>query len=110
MFFMPSRYEPCGLGQLISYKYGTVPIVRKTGGLADSVQDEVTGFVFEEYTSTALHDAVKRAVEAYSDKKKWKKLVQKVMTLDYSWDSSAKKYIDLYKKAMNRAHRMAIAR
>ena len=102
MFLMPSRYEPCGLGQLISYKYGTVPIVRKTGGLADTVIDGRTGFVFEEYTSSALHDAIKRAIEAYKDKKLWKELMIKDMNLDYSWDSSAKKYTDLYKKALSK--------
>jgi len=99
MFLMPSRYEPCGLGQLISYKYGTIPIVRKTGGLADTVTDNVTGFVFEEYSAAALNDAIKRAVAAFSDRKKWKDLMVKVMRLDYSWNASAKKYVELYKKA-----------
>ncbi len=99
MFLMPSLYEPCGLGQLISYKYGTVPIVRKTGGLADTVIDGKTGFVFEEYTASALLDAIRRAVEAYKDKKKWKALAVHDMGLDYSWNASAKKYIELYEKA-----------
>lgn len=109
MFFMPSRYEPCGLGQLISYKYGTIPVVRKTGGLADTVDDEVTGFVFEEYSASALHDAVTRAVSLYQDKKKWRNMVQKVMKLDYSWNVSARKYVDLYKKAMDKARVPAMA-
>ena len=117
MFLMPSRYEPCGLGQLISYKYGTVPIVRKTGGLADTVQDGSprlphgkaggeagkTGFVFEEYSATALHDAIKRAIEAYKDKKKWKDLMARDMGLDYSWNASAKKYVELYEKALDKS-------
>jgi starch synthase len=98
MFLMPSQYEPCGLGQLISFKYGTVPIVRKTGGLADTVH----GFVFEEYSSEALLSAVTRALETYKNKKAWKNLVQKGMKLDYSWTSSAKKYIELYKEALQR--------
>ena len=102
MFLMPSRYEPCGLGQLISYKYGTVPIVRKTGGLADTVIDGKTGFVFEEYTSAALHDSIKRAIEAYNNKKEWKKLVINDMGLDYSWNSSARKYVELYEKALDK--------
>ena len=101
MFLMPSRYEPCGLGQLISYKYGTVPIVRKTGGLADTVIDGKSGFVFEDYTSSALHDAIKRAIEAYKDKNKWKKLMLYDMGLDYSWNASAKEYVELYEKALD---------
>jgi len=108
MFLMPSKYEPCGLGQLISFKYGTVPIVRKTGGLADTVQNydpqkqTGNGFVFEEYSSGALIDAVKRAVMAYKDKKKWEALMKKDMNLDFSWESSAKKYLSLYKKAIEK--------
>jgi len=103
MFLMPSRYEPCGLGQLISYKYGTVPIVRMTGGLADTVTDGKTGFVFEEYSASALHDAIKRAIEAYKDKKKWKDLMARDMGLDYSWNASAKKYVELYEKALDKS-------
>ncbi|PIS31542.1 glycogen synthase GlgA [Candidatus Saganbacteria bacterium CG08_land_8_20_14_0_20_45_16] len=106
MFMMPSRYEPCGLGQLISFKYGVVPIVRKTGGLADTVHNfdlktgAGDGFVFEEYSSAALLDAVKRALVAYKNKTAWKKLVKKVMNLDYSWNTSAKEYVNLYDKAL----------
>lgn len=108
MFLMPSRYEPCGLGQLISFKYGTVPIVRKTGGLADTVHDfdPVTekgdGFVFKEHKAAAFYDAVKRAVEAYKQKIVWIKLAQKVMKFDYSWNASARKYEALYSKALAR--------
>jgi starch synthase len=102
MFLMPSRYEPCGLGQLISYKYGTVPIVRKTGGLADTVTDGKTGFVFEEYSAAALLDAIKRAVDAYKDRNKWQALAVHDMGLDYSWNASAKKYVELYEKAVEK--------
>ncbi len=101
MFLMPSRYEPCGLGQLISFKYGAIPIVRKTGGLADTVSEPENGFVFKEYSSEALLGAVKRAVEAYKNKGNWKKMQEKVMEYDYSWTASAKKYISLYMKAIN---------
>ena len=107
MFLMPSRYEPCGLGQLISFKYGTVPIVRKTGGLADTVNDfdlkmsKGDGFVFESYTSKALIDAIKRAIEAYKNKKEWMMMVGKIMCYDYSWEVSARKYIDLYQKTID---------
>lgn len=108
MFLMPSKYEPCGLGQLISFKYGTIPVARKTGGLADTVHDfdagtgEGNGFVFEEYSSTALLDAIKRAIEVYKNKSAWKELQEKVMEYDYSWDASAKKYISLYMKALDK--------
>lgn len=106
MFIMPSLYEPCGLGQLISFKYGTVPVVRKTGGLADTVQDfdpktkKGNGFVFEDYNADALFDAVKRAYDVYKKKTVWNSLCKKIMGQDFSWTSSAKKYVDLYKKAL----------
>ena len=101
MFLMPSLYEPCGLGQLISYKYGTVPIVRRTGGLADTVQDGRYRFCFRGiFSSKALHDAIKRAIEAFNDAKRWKSIVLRDMGLDFSWDSSAKKYVELYGKAV----------
>ncbi len=108
MFLLPSKYEPCGLGQLISFKYGTIPIARKTGGLADTVHDydaetgEGDGFIFEEYNGSALLDAVKRAIEVYKDKSTWKKIQERVMQYDYSWDASAKKYISLYVKALDK--------
>ena len=108
MFMMPSRYEPCGLGQLISFKYGTIPVVRKPGGLADAVHDfnsrtgEGEGFVFEEYSSRALLAAVKRAIETFHKKTLWKPLQEKIMQLDYSWDASAKKYVSLYMKALGK--------
>lgn len=111
MFLMPSRYEPCGLGQLISFKYGTVPIVRETGGLKDSVKDyflntgQGDGFVFRDYSGEALLQAVDRAVQAYKQKDKWLKLVKKVMKYDFSWDSAAVKYVKLYKEAIGRLAR-----
>jgi len=108
MFLMPSKYEPCGLGQLISFKYGTIPIVRATGGLADTVHDfdpatgYGDGFVFKEYTSAALLHSIKAAIKTFSDKKKWEKLMKKAMAYDYSWGASAKKYIELYRKALSK--------
>jgi len=108
MFLMPSRYEPCGLGQLISFKYGTIPIVRKTGGLADTVHDldsdsgKGDGFVFEEYSASALMDAVKRAMAVYKNRSAWSDIQDRVMQYDYSWDASAKKYISLYMKALDK--------
>ncbi|MFC1511381.1 glycogen synthase [Candidatus Margulisiibacteriota bacterium] len=102
MFLMPSKYEPCGLGQLISFKYGTIPIVRETGGLADTVRDNQNGFVFKEYSAEALVEAVGRAVEAYKATTNWQKMQNKVMDYNYSWDASAKKYISLYAKALDK--------
>ena len=108
MFLMPSRYEPCGLNQLYSLKYGTVPVVRETGGLADTIQDydpkteEGTGFVFKDYDSDELIKVIKRALKLYQDKKKWQKLMLSGMKKDFSWKASAEKYIQLYKKALEK--------
>jgi len=104
MFLMPSRFEPCGLAQLISLKYGTLPIVRKTGGLKDSIipynkfTKEGTGFSFENYDSKDLQSAINVALIAFNNKTTWKTLVKRVMGVDFSWTQSAKKYIKLYKK------------
>ncbi|HKZ16370.1 MAG TPA: glycogen synthase GlgA [Geobacteraceae bacterium] len=108
MFLMPSHYEPCGLGQLIALRYGSVPIVRKTGGLGDSVFDsrdgykEPNGFTFDEYTSEAFWEAITRALEAYGEKKKWEKMVRNGMNADFSWEKSARKYDELYRKALKK--------
>ncbi|MCX7918452.1 MAG: glycogen synthase GlgA [bacterium] len=104
MFLMPSKFEPCGLGQMISLAYGTIPIVRKTGGLADTIDDynpateSGTGFVFEEYTGKALLTTIQRALAVYQNKTAWKKLIENAMRADFSWDASAKKYITLYQR------------
>lgn len=96
MFLVPSRFEPCGLTQMIAMRYGTVPIVRKTGGLADTVWEGENGFVFSEFRVRSLERAIKRACRAYDDKVLWKKLVERGMKEDFSWDKSAKKYLDMY--------------
>ena len=99
---MPSRTEPCGLAQMIACRYGNVPIVRSTGGLRDSIRDctlgEGNGFVFEGYDAFGLYDAVMRAISLYNDNENWKKLVSYDLTLDFSWSSSAKKYMEMYRK------------
>jgi len=106
MFLMPSRYEPCGLNQMYSMAYGTVPVVRKTGGLADTVKpanlekDTGNGFVFEEYSGRALLGAVRRAVEAFKDGRAWRKLQGRCMSEDFTWGASADKYIELYRQAL----------
>lgn len=98
MFLMPSKYEPCGLGQLISFKYGTIPIVFKTGGLADTVNKD-NGFVLQRYNKDDLIRAIQEAVRTFKDKEKWVALVAKAMQYNFSWEESAKKYIKLYEKA-----------
>lgn len=98
IFLMPSRYEPCGLGQLISLKYGTIPLVFKTGGLADTVNKD-NGFVFDNYSKDALLNCIKDTILAYKTSNKWSRLVEKAMKCDFSWGESAKKYIKLYAKA-----------
>jgi starch synthase len=98
IFLMPSKYEPCGLGQLISLKYGTIPLVFKTGGLADTVNKD-NGFVFEQYKKEELIKAIKDAMQAFKDREKWDKLMHSAMSYDFSWSESARGYIRLYEKA-----------
>jgi starch synthase len=109
IFLMPSRFEPCGLGQLIAMRYGTIPVVRAVGGLADTVHDfnPVTGsgngFVFSEYSEDALLHAVKRALALFrDDPAQWEKLVRHAMEIDFSWARSAVEYIQLYQEAISR--------
>lgn len=101
MFLMPSKYEPCGLGQMISFKYGTIPLVFKTGGLADTVNND-NGFVFERYSRDNLIKAVKQAAAVFKNKKKWAKLIERGMRYNFSWEESAKKYLRLYEKTRAR--------
>lgn len=108
MFIMPSRYEPCGLNQMYSLKYGTVPIVRKTGGLADTVHDyhefhsQGNGFSFVDFTPFALFTSISRALTIFRDKPKWREIQKRGMTADFSWDASARRYMDIYKWAIDR--------
>ncbi len=107
MFLMPSRYEPCGLNQIYSLKYGTIPIVRATGGLADTIEDfdpatgKGTGFVFENYDKESMLGAIRRALEVYQDRTLWTKLMKQAMRQDFSWQVSARKYVALYKKLVS---------
>jgi len=93
---VPSKYEPCGLSQIIAMRYGTIPICRKTGGLADTVEDEVTGFLFNEYSAEALKVGVHRFLDIYSDKAKLNHMIYNAMSRDFSWTKSCKEYIKLY--------------
>lgn len=116
MFLMPSRFEPCGLGQMICLRYGTIPIIRLTGGLKDTIQEfdegtkEGNGFTFSRYLSSDLFKTIKKALGVYKDKDLWQKLVKKAMSYDFSWESSARKYAQLYKKLMSRYESGCIAR
>jgi starch synthase len=102
IFLMPSQFEPCGLNQMYSLRYGTVPVVRAVGGLADTVRDyepgrrSATGFVFEPYTPVALLNALSRALALYPDRKKWRELQRAGMGQDHSWDRSAREYVKIY--------------
>jgi starch synthase len=100
MFLMPSRFEPCGLSQMYSLRYGTVPIVRAVGGLADTVRDNKTGFVFHDYSPEALWATLQRAREAFKNRRKWRALQAAGMKQDYSWDRSAREYVRIYEKVI----------
>lgn len=106
MFLMPSVFEPCGLGQLFAMRYGTIPIVRKTGGLADTVHHynpdtgEGNGFVFEDYLASGLMWAIKEAVHLYHDQS-WENLIKNAMTCDFSWQHAAREYMALYQKIIH---------
>jgi starch synthase len=96
IFLMPSRYEPCGLGQMIAMRYGAMPVARRTGGLADTIKDGETGFLFDEYSPHAFADCVDRALRAYRDKKERRRIIKNAMGMDFSWKRSAEAYIRLY--------------
>lgn len=96
LFLMPSRYEPCGLSQMIAMRYGCVPLVRATGGLRDTVQDGQTGFVFDGRSPEAMAECLRRAIQSFGDKPAWRKLQQNGMAQDFSWDKSAHEYLKLY--------------
>jgi starch synthase len=104
IFLMPSKYEPCGLNQMYSLRYGTVPVVRRTGGLADTVQEfdpatgEGTGFVFSDYDVEQFKAAVNRVLTHWPDKDTWRRLMQNGMSQKFGWDNSAKKYVEVYER------------
>lgn len=109
IFLMPSRFEPCGLNQLYSLRYGTIPVAHKTGGLADTIIDydgngnkrRATGFLFDEYTGKALLKSIERALELYNKRaRSWRAMQKRAMKKDFSWKKSAKKYLELYERAL----------
>lgn len=101
IFLMPSGYEPCGLGQMISLRYGTLPLVFKTGGLADTINKE-NGFIFAAYNKEELLKTISRAVTVFKDKARWQRMISHAMACDFSWKVSADKYAQLYAKAKER--------
>ncbi len=104
MFLMPSLYEPCGLNQMYSLRYGTVPIVRRTGGLADSVQHydpqsgQGTGIVFNDFNSEALEWALNMALDLYAEPAQWQRMVRNGMAMDFSWEKQGEKYVEIYRR------------
>ncbi len=98
VFLMPSRFEPCGLNQMYSQRYGTPPVARATGGLVDTVIDGVTGFLFESAESAALVAAARRALAAYRDPARWTRIQRAAMARDFSWGEAARRYADLYRR------------
>ena len=105
MFLMPSRFEPCGMNQMFSLKYGTVPVARATGGLCDTIKPykdgQGNGFMFKKYAAADMLRAIKAALETYQDKENWKSLIESGMDEDFSWKSSAEKYNELYKQLVD---------
>ena len=108
MFLMPSRYEPCGLNQLYSLRYATVPIVRAVGGLEDTIRDYTeepnrgTGFKFRQYSGQAMLDAIRRALTIYGKRDDWRSLMTRCMAENFSWERSAREYVGLYRKAIEK--------
>lgn len=106
MFLMPSKSEPCGLSQMLALRYGTLPIVRETGGLKDSITDsgdgEGNGFTFKSYNAHDMLGAIRRALGAYSDKKYWASLVERALECDNSWGRSAREYMRLYRETIGK--------
>ena len=102
ILLMPSRYEPCGIAQMIAMLYGCIPVAHSTGGLKDTITDpkagdQYTGFLFDEPTADACAEAVSRALTAWNERDSWKTLQKRCMVQDFTWEKSAKKYYDLYK-------------
>jgi starch synthase len=104
LILVPSRFEPCGLTQLFSLRYGTLPLVRAIGGLADTVQDGVTGFSFHDATPDALQACMQRALATYPDRARWQAMMRAGMSQSLGWDGPARQYLDLYEEACHARH------
>lgn len=100
ILLMPSQYEPCGLTQMRAQRYGALPVARRVGGLVDTVEDEVTGFMFDEFTPEALEQCSRRALERFRDEKKWKTMMRAAMAKDFGWERTVDRYAEVYRRAM----------
>ncbi len=100
MFLMPSQYEPCGLTQMRAQRYGALPIGRRVGGIADTVDDDVTGFLFDEYTSSAMDWAISRALARFADRPAWEPRMRTAMGRDFGWERAAERYAEVYRRAI----------
>jgi len=100
MCLMPSQYEPCGLTQMRAQRYGTIPVARRVGGLADTIEDGVTGFLFDDYTPTDFMRAALRAVEQYHETQGWEEMMREAMARDFGWERSASRYLNVYRRVL----------
>ena len=100
MCLMPSQYEPCGLTQMRAQRYGTIPIARRVGGLADTIEDNVTGFLFDDYVAADFMRAAVRAVDQYKEPEGWRNMMREAMARDFGWEQSAAKYLNLYRRVV----------
>jgi starch synthase len=103
IFLMPSRYEPCGITQMQSMKYGTLPLAHKTGGLVDTIKHNITGFIFNEYHAGAFYNMILHANNLYQIEEKWQQMIKNAMKEDFSWDKSVEKYIESYEDLTGRS-------
>jgi starch synthase len=104
LFLMPSLYEPCGLTQMRAQRYGAIPVARRVGGLADTIEDGVTGFLFDDYSAEALLVACRRAIAQFHDREGWSAFMREAMDRDFSWGRSGGRYLDLYRRAVAMHH------
>ena len=100
MCLMPSQYEPCGLTQMRAQRYGTIPVARRVGGLADTIEDGVTGFLFDDYTPTDFMRAAMRAVDQYRETEAWEEMMREAMSRDFGWERSAARYLSVYRRIL----------
>ncbi|MEJ2370209.1 MAG: glycosyltransferase, partial [Gemmatimonadales bacterium] len=107
VLLMPSLYEPCGLTQMRALRYGTLPVARRVGGLADTIEDQMTGFLFDTFEPAALERGLKRAFGLFEDSETWRRHVREAMTRDFSWSRSVERYLEVYESAFERRSRQA---
>lgn len=105
LFLMPSLYEPCGLTQMRAQRYGALPVARRVGGLADTIEDEVTGFLFDAYDADAFEAAAFRALERMADQSRWQEMMAAAMARDFSWERATERYLAVYRDAADLAAR-----